>query len=123
MKKFLSLIALSMLGALAQAEPFDCKPKWILNGTGTEAIAHTNEAGRVVFWFCPGKKRNIVVMLKGYANPNFDLAFDQFVRDPSLTRMNAMVAEFGTLNPDSAEARKVWARYDAEVAALKAKAP
>lgn len=107
----------------AQAAPFDCKPKWILNGTGTEVIAHTNEAGRVIAWFCPGKKRNIVVVLKGFTAPGLDQALDELLEDPSHARMNAVLAKFGTLNPDSAEARKVWARYDAEVAALKAKAP
>lgn len=119
MKKLFTLSALALCIS-AQAASFDCKPKWILNGTGTKAIAHSNELGRVIFWFCPGKKLNMVIRLKDFTSPAFENDFDLFIQDPSHARMNQMLTKYSTLDPYSSEGLKIWTRYQTEIDSLKA---
>lgn len=113
---------LCAIPALALAQ-FECKPSATPNGEGQsgDTFIRLTTVGAFAAWRCKSNGRlQMAVVRHDFITSAIRVEFDDFRKDPSHARMNAMLAKHKTgdwrTDPKLIE---VWGPYKAQIEALK----
>lgn len=116
------ITALLLAPALAFAQ-FDCKPSSTPNGEGQsgDTFIRLTTVGAFAAWRCKGNGRlQMAVVRHDFVTTALQTEFNDFRRDPSHQRMNAMLAKHKTGNwRTDPKLIEVWGPYRAQIEALK----